>query len=156
MQKRFTIIILLSSALFSACHKKEMTKTTAIPKSEQENKNTISVIKDATIDPTVDVLNTGAAYNIDSMKINGDILSLFINYSGGCKEHSFELFSNAMYAKSLPPQLSLCLRHTNNGDSCRELVNQEIKFNVSKLKYPGKNTLILKLGDKQRVTYTIK
>lgn len=160
MRKYFTIIILLSVTLFLACHKKETSKTntnsTATSKSTSENKNTAPIIKDAIVDPETDLMNTGAAYNIDSTKINGDILSLFINYSGGCNEHSFELYSNGMYAKSLPPQLSICLRHTNNDDACRELISQELKFNITKLRYPGKNTVILKLGDKQRITYTIK
>lgn len=158
MQKHFTLIILLSVALFLSCHKKEISTTTnkASSKSTLVNNNNTPIIKDAIVDPSADLTNTGAAYTIDSLKINGDILSLFINYSGGCNEHTFELFSNGMYAKSLPPQLSVCLRHTNNGEACRELINQELKFNVTKFRYPGKNTVVLKLGDKQRITYTFK
>jgi len=156
MQKNFTIIILLSTTLFLACHKKEMAKNTVAAESKQENKNSTPVIKEAIIDSEVDLVNTGAAYNIDSIKIDDDVLSIFVNYSGGCKEHSFELYSNGMYAKSLPPQLPLSLKHTNNDDSCRELVTQELKFNINKLKYPGKNTVILKVGEKQRVSYITK
>ena len=158
MLKHFTISILLSATLFLACHKKETNKTTTIAtlKSSSESKNIAPIIKDAIVDPETDLMNTGAAYTVDSLRINGDILSIFINYSGGCSEHSFDLYSNGMYAKSLPPQLSLCLRHTNNDDACRELISQELKFNIIKLRYPGKNTVVLKIGDKQRVTYTTK
>jgi hypothetical protein len=157
MQKLFITTILLSVVFLGACHKKEMSKTgRSTSTSAQENKNTLPKIKDATIDAGIDVMNTGAAYHIDSTQVNGDILSVFVNYSGGCQEHSFELYSNGMYAKSLPPQLLLCLRHDNKEDACRELINQELKFNIIKLKYPGKNTVILKLGDKQRITYTSK
>ncbi len=156
MQKLFSTIILLSVILFLSCHKKELTKNINTSKSKSESKNSPPVVKDAIIDAALDIMNTGASYNVDSMKINGDILSVFVNYSGGCKEHSFEIYSNGMYAKSLPPQLSLCLRHSSNDDSCREIINQELKFNMVKMKYPGKNTVILKLGAKQRVTYTSK
>jgi len=158
MKKSFTAIVFLSITLFWACHKKEMSKTVPqkITASAAANVNSTSPIKDPIIDASIDITNTGAAYNIDSMKISGDILSVFVTYSGGCKEHSFELYSNGMYAKSLPPQLSLCLRHSSNDDACRELINQELKYTISKLKYPGNNTVILKLGAKQRITYTVK
>lgn len=156
MQKHFIIVILSSVTLLLACHKKEMSKKAVAHQTTSENIKTAPVIKDAIIDPEADIMDTGGAYNIDSLQINADILSVFVNYSGGCKEHSFELYSRGMYGKSLPPQLSLCLRHNNNGDACNDLVQQELKFNIVKLKYSGKNTLILKLGDKQRITYISK
>jgi len=92
--------------------------------------------------------STGAPYKVDSISIDGDILSVFVNYSGGCKEHTFDLVSNGMYAKSMPPQISVVLKHTNNGDNCRELVMKELKFDVSPLKYKGGNVTVIKLGDK--------
>jgi hypothetical protein len=158
MQKKITLFILLSFLLFEACHKKDMSKNgkNQSAKSGSADKNITAIIKNAIIDPETDLMDKGAAYNIDSLKINGDILSLFINYSGSCKEHSFELYSKGMFAKSLPPQLSLCLRHNSNDDACRELINKELKFNIINLRYPGKNTVILKIGEKQRVTYSIK
>ncbi len=158
MKNNFIIVIILTVTLFVACHKSGITKTSGTSNAVSESKNTTpvkDVIKDAIIDPETDMTNIGTAYTIDSAKINADILSVFVSYAGCCKENSFELYSNGMYAKSLPPQLSLCLRHTMKGEPCRTLVTRELKFNVLKLKYPGKNTVILKLGDK-RVTYATK
>ncbi len=109
-------------------------------------------MKNVTVDAQADMSTTGAAYNVDSISVEGDVLSVFVNYSGGCKEHSFELLSNGMYAKSLPPQISVCLKHTNNEDNCRKLVMQELKFNIAALHYKGNGATIVKLGDK-KVTF---
>ncbi len=149
---------IISALLFYSCHKKQITQTTKASVSNEKtgvNQAEIPEIKNAVVNAEVDMTNTGAMYTVDSIKIDNDVLSVFVNYSGGCKEHSFDLYSNGMYAKSLPPQLSLCLKHTNNGDACRKLIMKELKFNISNLKYAGKNTVILKLGDK-RVTYATK
>jgi hypothetical protein len=151
MFKHFITISFISITVLVACHKKNISNSTSESKTE---KQTVKIeIKNAIVDPQVDLASKGAAYTIDSISIAGDILSVFVNYSGGCKEHSFDLYSNKMYGKSLPPQLSLCLKHAGADDACRELIMKELKFNVSNLKYPGKTTLILKIGDK-RATYT--
>lgn len=147
MRKYFTIIILLSAVLFLACHKKGMTgsKTTA-PISKTSN-NGSSEIKNVIVDSNLDIANIGgASINVDSLAITGDVLSVFVNYSGGCKEHSFDLFSNGMYAKSLPPKLTLFLKHTDNDDGCRSLISQELKFNISAIKYTG--SLSIKVASK--------
>lgn len=148
--------ILLATVLFFACHKKSINKSQSTNNEAETSATKIdSTIKNAIIDAQVDMASTGAFYKVDSIKINGDILSIFVNYSGGCKEHVFDLYSNGMFGKSLPPQLSLCLKHNNNGDNCRGLLFKELKFNVSPLKYPNKNSIVLKLADK-RVTYQVK
>ncbi len=154
-------VLFISATLFSSCHKKQINQTTSSPASvaveptKPPQEAALPEIKNAIVDAETDMANTGAMYTVDSIKINNDTLSVFVNYSGGCKEHSFDLYSNGMYAKSLPPQLSLCLKHTNNGDACRKLVMKELKFTINNLKYPGKNTVVLKLGDK-KATYSTK
>ena len=156
MHVRNFLLIVFAIVLFFACHKKSSNKSQVIAKEAVKSEPKIdSTIKNAIIDTQIDMATTGAFYKIDSIKINEDILSVFVNYSGGCKTHSFDLYSNGMYAKSMPPQLSLCLKHNNNGDNCRGLLLQELKFNVSNLKYAGKSTVVLKLADK-KVTYLVK
>lgn len=151
---KHTFFILLAITLFFACHKKSIDKTQS-SKTEKSVKNADMPVKNAIVDAETDMAEKGAPYTVDSIKINQDILSVFVNYSGGCENHSFDLYSNGMYAKSMPPQLSLCLKHTNNNDNCRELITKELKFNVANLKYAGKSTVILKLGDK-KVTYQVQ
>ncbi len=131
MFKLFISLVFALSVLFSACHKKAMTASIASSTTNKASSKTTTEIKSVIVDHKLDIMNIGGAtVNVDSLAISGDILSVFVNYSGGCKEHSFDLYSNAMYAKSLPPKLKLFLKHTNNDDGCRELVNAELKFNI--------------------------
>lgn len=146
--------LFLSMLLFVGCHKKDINKTSSSSTvSDSKKQIALPEIKNAIVDTELDISNMGAMYSVDSLRINKDTLSVFVNYSGGCKEHVFDLYSNGNYAKSLPPQLSLFLKHNSNDDACRELIMKELKFNVSNLKYPGKNTVILKLGS-NKITYT--
>jgi hypothetical protein len=133
--------------LFSACHKKAVPASSAITPVNNSSSNTPSGINKVIVDPNLDIASLGGvATSIDSITIKGDILSVFVNYGGGCKKHIFDLYSNGVYAKSLPPQLTLYLKHINNDDRCRKLVIQELKFNISSVKYK-KGALIIKLGD---------
>ncbi|MEI6489451.1 MAG: hypothetical protein WCP52_10840 [Bacteroidota bacterium] len=143
-------VLLLGISLF-ACHQKEITKTDN--NKPISNASTGDETKAVVIDASMDVSSTGAMYTIDSMKITGNILSIMVNYSGGCKTHEWELISNGLFEKSLPPKVAVCLKHKNNGDACRELVTKELKFNIAKLKSPNSKTVIVKIGDKQ-IRYT--
>ncbi len=97
------------------------------------------------------------AVSVEKASIDGNILNLEVSYSGGCEDHSFELISNGMYKKSMPPQLNLYLKHTNNGDACRKLVMDTLQFNIEDAKYPGGGDLILLISDGNseatRITY---
>ena len=141
---RNIIVLLFIIIGFYACHKGTR-KSTTTEGSTSESKNIGNVV----VDSKVDILNTGSPYKVDSLTISGDVLSVFVNYSGGCQEHSFELLSSGMHLKSLPPQIVVCLRHTNNDDTCRKLILQELKFNISALKYKGSDNTIVVIGDKQ-------
>lgn len=141
----FIVLILVSSA----CHQKKLSKTTA------------TEIQKVIVDMNYNVKDSIANYTIDSAKVNADTLSLFINYSGGCKTHSFDLYSNEAYAKSFPPQTTVYLKHKDNGDACRELITKELKFNIAELKYTGPETVntgqvtvIINVGKNHRVSYT--
>ena len=152
MRKIIAPATLIVSVLLLSCHDKAATAS-ANSNSAAAAGNTkqadAATVKAVTVDPAADMTATGAAYTVDSISIKENILSVFVSYSGGCKEHAFELLSNGMYAKSLPPQISVVLKHTNNGDNCRELVMKELKFDVSALKYKSGNTTVIRLGDKK-------
>lgn len=163
MKKLVAFATLTISVLLISCHHKDAAASagsntaaagTTSASATGSTKQTEAPVKAVTVDAATDMNATGAAYTVDSMSMNKNILSVFVTYSGGCKEHTFELLSNGMYAKSLPPQVSVVLKHTNNGDNCRELVMKELKFDVSALKYKSGNTTIIKMGDK-RATYTV-
>jgi hypothetical protein len=142
MQTKF-FLILLSLTLIVSCHKKAIVKS---------NEDAIAGIDNIFVDASADISSTGAMYRIDSVKIIRDVLSVFVNYSGGCKEHHFDLISNGVYTKSSPPQIALCLKHINNEDMCRKLIMKELKFNISKIKCKGSKSLLVKIGE-QSVEY---
>ncbi len=143
-QPVFTIL-LFASALLSACHTREVGQTNSVKMIEAPN--TEPEIKDIIIDPKLDAANLGGSgTSIDSISVKGDILSIFATYGGGCKKHIFDLYSTGIYAKSLPPQLTIYLKHVNNDDRCKKLVIQELKFNIAAVKYK-RGSLIIKLGD---------
>ena len=97
------------------------------------------------IDNTFMPGNNKSTYKIKSATITGDLLSLNVNYTGGCKEHSFELISNGLYAKSLPPQITVYLKHQSNDDTCEKIIEKTITYDISKLQYPGQHTLLIKI-----------
>jgi hypothetical protein len=154
MQKTIAAFILFLIIFSVACHKK-LGKHSSTTKHTPTTNNS-SKIKNLIVDFNVDMKQTGSEYIIDSVKIKNDILSLFVNYSGGCKTHSFELYSNAAYAKSLPMQTWVCLKHTGNDDACRQLISEELKFNISQLQHKGQNTVVINIGNKQKVEYSYK
>jgi hypothetical protein len=156
MFKYFICPLVVLFSLFSACHKKTIIKSndTALTKTEAADDYKGSETKKIIVDKTLDVQKLGgSATRIDSLEINGDILSIFVNYGGGCKEHIFELYSDGTYAKSLPPIATLYLKHINNNDGCRRLVIRELKFDISAIKFKG--TLNIKVAD-QSIQYRSK
>ncbi len=152
-------LLIISILIYGCCHK----KATKVAGAEKSKKPVVSInnpVKPARpeggeviADVNADMTATGDMYQIDSLHIKADTLFILVNYSGGCKEHSFELISNMRYAKSKPPKISVSLKHTGNDDSCRELISRELKFNIKKLQYKGSSPVIIKLGEKQ-ITYT--
>lgn len=78
-----------------------------------------------------------ASTNILNVTLEGDLLALDVSYSGGCEEHSFELLGNPYLMKSFPPKRGVQLYHNSNGDSCRELIEETLLFNISILGVPN-------------------
>jgi len=58
-----------------------------------------------------------------------------------------------MYKKSLPPQATLFLQHKANGDSCRELITEELAFDLSVIKETQNHVIFDLVGYKERIEY---
>lgn len=79
-------------------------------------------------------LMQGAPFAINDIDIEGDILTLGVEYSGGCNEHAFELhMSPAAFAESLPVQANLYLRHIDSGDPCGAQIRESASFDLRPL-----------------------
>ena len=77
------------------------------------------------------------------MAIKDNIISIDVQYSGGSKEHTFELFSNQMLMKSLPPKMNLFLQHQANGDLAKALKTETLLFDLTLLNAPPGTTILL-------------
>ena len=96
-------------------------------------------------------------FDILDVKISGNIMTLKIGYSGGCKNHEFSIIGSQMISKSLPPIRNIQLIHNSNDDSCENYVTQNLDIDISNLAYKKVNgsDIILKLnGWKERIVYT--
>lgn len=97
---------------------------------------------------------TGDAYTILDAIIGGDILTIAVQYGGGCKTHEFDLYTDGAIMKSLPPQMNLTLHHNANQDMCRALVIDTIYFNVASVKSEDSGSLIFRLNNYEpRIEY---
>ena len=71
---------------------------------------------------------------VNSAVIQADLLTASVSYSGGCTQHSVNLYAYSGILKSNPPQLSLVLSHNGNGDLCEAYITGQIKFDLKNLK----------------------
>ena len=78
-------------------------------------------------------------------RIEGNTLHLKVGYSGGCTKHAFQVIGNPMISKSLPPIRSVELVHLNNGDTCREYIEQQLIIDISNLAYEKESGSKIKL-----------
>lgn len=103
-----------------------------------------------------DVTQESAATTITSVKLEGNIITLGVEYSGGCKDHSFELIGSEAVMKSMPAKRAVKLVHNSNGDTCRELVSETIKFDIRALAYmekTGSEIVLMLDGYKESISY---
>lgn len=70
-------------------------------------------------------------YWVDALSIDGDMLSVSIQYGGGCIQHSFQLYMTpAAFLESHPVQASLYLWHNSYDDPCKAIVPQTVTFDI--------------------------
>ena len=79
-----------------------------------------------------------SSFYIEKVQLNNNQLNITVKYSGGCKEHDFQLYTDGNFLKSYPPKLNLYLEHNSNNDFCKSLLRDFLVFDVQNAKYPGK------------------
>ena len=77
--------------------------------------------------------------------VNGNTLKITVEYSGGCREYDFQLVTNGMLMKSLPPQRPVRLIHLANEDLCRRMIIDTLTFDLTPLAAPGGGRIKLNL-----------
>lgn len=112
--------------------------------SNSNNQKGIPVI----IDSSFSVNNKNMRMNILNIQLNKDVLTMEINYSGGCQEHNFNLYSNGKIENNT---MQLFLVDMQNEDFCKMLLTDTLKFNLSNLKTISKNKLNLTINRNEQI-----
>lgn len=86
------------------------------------------------------------SYSINSFSIQADTLILEVTYTGGCGQNSFQLYSNGLLMKSLPPQINVYLEHSIENETCKKEIKRTLKFDISPLRKPGNPKIILNIN----------
>lgn len=146
-----TLFIFTISALMACSTQKNKTapnQTIETPKVEN--------IKAKPVIIASGVSNFENNFTINKLSIEGDILTINISYSGGCKDHEFNLYGNEALMKSMPPKKSLFLEHLNNNDECEGWITQILKFDLTPIKeFHYQQKEITLLIDDKSVSYKL-
>jgi hypothetical protein len=122
-----------TSAVNSKSPKESVKKPVTDPDFSPEEKNTRMNILDASIDQQ-------------------KTLHLIISYSGGCKEHEFNIYTSGHYIKTLPPKMNIWLVNEQNEDACRQLITDTLAFDLSGLIMKDYDKILFILNDDSRQT----
>lgn len=75
----------------------------------------------------------GDPFNLQNFEIRDDSALVTVSYSGGCKQHTFEVIWSENYEKSNPPSTGLLLLHNAHGDACEALITETLSFSLGDL-----------------------
>lgn len=84
-------------------------------------------------------------FELMEARVDGDVLVLRVQYSGGSQVHDFELHSAAAPTKSLPRQVLLTVHHDAHGDRARAMIEEERTFDLTTYRDPRNNVVHLRI-----------
>ena len=95
-----------------------------------------------------------ASHKIDTAYINGDILTVKLHLPSFCKTDTIALVGNGKFAKSNPPMTTVFIKTpTYLNLNCNYLTFLELKSDISQLKYPMLNKVVINLDEYYKITY---
>ena len=71
------------------------------------------------------------AFDVQEARIEDDVLTVMVGYSGGCEVHQFALLVSLSSTRSIPPQHRLKLLHQSNGDACEAYITSVLHFDLT-------------------------
>jgi hypothetical protein len=92
-------------------------------------------------------------FRLSSAFITGDILSLTLQYSGGCVEHDYILYIQEGFMESYPVQVNCYLWHDAHNDPCDAIITDTPCFDLTPLSkvyqemYQRNDPIILNIHD---------
>ncbi len=78
------------------------------------------------------------SYRMGTVYVDGDSLRIKVSYSGGCTDHTFQLWKlppNAL----VPPPVELLLDHDSHGDPCEAWLTRWLSFSLRPIRINGKH-----------------
>jgi len=98
--------------------------------------NVTTVRDEATYQQAITALTEGVktdGFTLKSVKIDDAELVMYIevSYGGGCAKHTFDLIWPDIILGIYPPQFSVVLNHQANGDTCKALLTQTLKIDLT-------------------------
>jgi hypothetical protein len=150
-------VLFLGLAIFISCgNKKKIVEQEEVQevKVMQENKGRAPSKITARIGDVSKEMKSDA-FSILDIHIDGNLLHLTVEYSGGCGEHSFEVIGSEMIMKSLPAQRPVVIVHSNGGDYCKALITEEMTVDISEFAYKKEagNEIVLIFKDRDKIVY---
>lgn len=70
---------------------------------------------------------------INGTEREGDILKISVTYTGGCKEHTFDVIWNGLLLLSYPCQIGLLITHDALGDNCEASLTEILEVDLKAL-----------------------
>lgn len=101
--------------------------------------------------PDADIRGLSDPFEISFADVINDFLVLNVSYTGGCETHDFEVLSNGKYTATYPPEIVLHIKHYNNGDFCRGVIDEKRYFDLTPLQYPGTNRVRLVFAKNNKI-----
>lgn len=151
MKNTFSIILLtllVAGSVVSCKNKETIASSETAQTTQVENKESSDLkVLPFRIDKGLQLPIASDDVSIANTEIIGDSLIMEVSYGGGCQIHEFELLSNGMYAKSLPMQVNVYLRHNANNDMCRAYFTRRIAFSIKGVQHPTSKELHLFIND---------
>jgi hypothetical protein len=71
------------------------------------------------------------AYSVLDASVEAGVLTLRIQFGGGCEEHRFALVVTRLFLESYPVQIPARLAHDAKGDTCRAVVQETVRFDLT-------------------------
>lgn len=71
---------------------------------------------------------------IKKIGLSGDLLTISVEYSGGCEEHFITLNAGNCFLESYPVQSDVFMVHEDPADPCDSVVSEERVFDLTALK----------------------
>ncbi len=75
-------------------------------------------------------------FRLDSAYVKGDFLFMQVGFSGGCRDHEFNLLRLPPNVLD-PPPIELALSHKSNGDACEAYISRLLVFSLMPLREKG-------------------